>query len=132
MDLLEDRKKDDDMIFRAHVERTLRHHAQKMEQGFASEYAGFKTDAFKDRAYVVDDKSLVFKSAGVLRMADMKRLRKPGTYKNNGPKFRRENRVDAYNRIIMGHFNGIMGDLSYGLTEQIRAELKAELDNKKI
>lgn len=128
MDLLEDRKKDDDMIFRAHVERTLRHHAKKMDQAIQGVVGGFSTDAFSERTFYTDDEFLTYRHAGLLRMVDMKRLTKPKTQ----VKYRRAKVHEAHNRIIMGHFNGIMGDLTYGLTEQIRAELKAELDNKKI
>lgn len=128
MDLLEDRKKDEDIIFRAHVERVLKHHANKIDDAINKVVGGFSTDAFSKRTFTADDTSLSYRHAGLLRFVDMKRLARPGTQ----IKYRRKSVHEAHNRIIMGHFNGIMGDLIYGLTEEVKAELKAKLDNKTI
>ena len=110
--LINDRKGDDSPIFRAHVKRTLKQHAKKMNEKQQGGYSGFSDPAFKGRAYITDGESLQYTHSALYRFVDMKRLRRRGGYEKGGPKYARKNVYDFHNRIIMGRYNGIMKDLS--------------------
>jgi hypothetical protein len=55
------------------------------------------------------------------RLFDMKRRRV------SGRKVQNLNRVLNNNKLIMGHYAGIMGDMTYGLTENVKNNLREEL-----
>lgn len=128
MDLITDRKADDSPIFRAHVERTLKEHARKMDQKQSQGYSGFTNESFKGRSFTTDGDSLTYTQSALYRFVDMKKLRYPGSQNQ----YKRKKVYDFHNRIIMGHYNGIMKDLIYGAAEDVKADMQAKLDNKLI
>ncbi|WP_332031117.1 hypothetical protein [Kaistella sp.] len=133
MDLIADRKADDSPIFRAHVERTLKEHARKMNQKQSQGYSGFTDEAFRGRSFQTDGDSLTYSHSALYRFVDTKKLRLPGGWKKGSNyKYKRQKVYDFHNRIIMGHYNGIMKDLIYGAAEDVKADMQAKLDNKLI
>lgn len=123
MDLIQKRKDDDTPIFRAFVERTLRQHAEKMQRKQDQAMAGFGSCFWKNRNIITDDRSLILKHPTPERFVDMKIRIKDGVKK---PKKHHE----VHNRIIMGHYNGILMDLTYGLTDQVKDQIRKEFDGK--
>ena len=128
MDLLADRKAEDSPIFKAHMERTLKEHARKMNQKQMQGYSGFKDPAFRGRSYSTDGDSLTYTQAALYRFVDMKKLRYPGT----ATQYKRKRVYDFHNRIIMGHYNGIMKDLIYGAAEDVKADLRATIEGNNL
>lgn len=124
MDLIQRRKDDDVPIFRAFAERTLKEHAEKMKQAQDRKMAGFSS-AFWDtqRSIITNAQSLILKHPLPERFVDMKTRAVDGVKK---PKKHHE----VHNRIIMGHYNGIMRDLTYGLTENVKAQIRAEFEGQ--
>ncbi|UJF29900.1 hypothetical protein L0B70_00460 [Kaistella sp. 97-N-M2] len=128
MDLLADRKADDSPIFRAHMERTLKEHARKMDEKQSAGYSVFKDPSFSGRSYSTDGDSLTYTQSALYRFVDMKKLRYPGTQ----TQYKRKKVYDFHNRIIMGHYNGIMKDLIYGAAAEVEADLRSKIDNTNI
>lgn len=125
MDLLADRKANDSPIFRAHMERTLKEHARKMNTKQTAGYSVLKDPSFRGRSYSTDGDSLTYTQAALYRFVDMKKLRYPGTQ----TQYKRKKVYDFHNRIIMGHYNGIMKDLIYGAAAEVEADLRSKIDN---
>lgn len=126
MDLIADRKADDSPIFRAFVERTLKKHARKIDQKQSQGYSAFSDPAFKGRSFATDGESLTYTQAALYRFVDMKKLRYPGSQNQ----YKRKKVYDFHNRIIMGHYNGIMKELIYGASEEVIADLKKNFPNQ--
>ena len=122
MDLLNERKTDELPIFRAFVQRVLKKRAQEIDADITKGMAGFSSDFWQDKNFSTSDVSLVYSHLPVHRFVDMK-VRKVGGKRK--PKKNHE----IHNRIIMGQFAGIQGELTYGLTEQVKEEIKKEIGN---
>ena len=132
MDLVNDRKISDTPIFRAFVERVLKRRSSEIlkEQNKAIEN---RSEVFWGRRSMqTSDISLTYSYLGVHRFMEMSRLRKRNQYEKNGPKFVRLNKVETYNRIIMGNYAGIMNELTYGLTDQMKKMMQDKIDKRQI
>ena len=125
MDLLNERKTDELPIFRAFVQRVLKKRAGEIDADINKGMAGFSSDFWKDKNFTTSDVSLVYSHLPVHRFVDMK-VRKVGGKRK--PKKNHE----IHNRIIMGQFAGIQAELTYGLTEQVKEEIRKEIGNLKI
>lgn len=127
MDLLAERATGTDHpIFKANMERLLKEHAQKMNQSQSEGYSAFSNPAFHGRSFSTDGDSLTYTQSALYRFVDMKKLRYPGTQ----TQYKRSKVYAFHNRIIMGHYNGLMKDLTYGAAEEVKADLIEKLDNK--
>lgn len=122
MDLLNDRKNDELPIFRAFVERVLKKRAGEIDADINKGMAGFSSDFWKDKNFTTSDVSLVYSHLPVHRFVDMK-VRKVG-----GKRTPKKNH-EIHNRIIMGQFAGIQAELTYGLTEQVKEEIRNNIGN---
>jgi hypothetical protein len=122
MDLLNDRKNDELPIFRAFVERVLKKRAGEIDADINKGMAGFSSDFWKDKNFTTSDVSLVYSHLPVHRFVDMK-VRKVG-----GKRTPKKNH-EIHNRIIMGQFAGIQAELTYGLTEQVKEEIRNNIEN---
>lgn len=122
MDLLNDRQNDELPIFRAFVERVLKKRAGEIDADITKGMAGFSSDFWKDKNFTTSDVSLVYSHLPVHRFVDMK-VRKVG-----GKRTPKKNR-EIHNRIIMGQFAGIQAELTYGLTEQVKEEIRNNIEN---
>ena len=125
MDLLNDRKNDELPIFRAFVQRVLKKRAGEIDADINKGMAGFSSDFWKDKNFTTSDVSLVYSHLPVHRFVDMK-VRKVG-----GKRTPKKNH-EIHNRIIMGQFAGIQAELTYGLTEQVKEEIRNNIENIKI
>ena len=125
MDLLKDRKNDELPIFRAFVQRVLKKRAGEIDADINKGMAGFSSDFWKDKNFTTSDVSLVYSHLPVHRFVDMK-VRKVG-----GKRTPKKNH-EIHNRIIMGQFAGIQAELTYGLTEQVKEEIRNNIGNLKI
>lgn len=121
MDVLNEMKGEDLAIFRAYSRRVLQEHADKMDELQREEFSMFESDFWNRRAVISDDKSLIYKHLPQHRFIDMK-TRVVGDRKIS------KRHYDVHNRIIMGHYNGIQMDLTYGLTEQIKEDLRKKFN----
>lgn len=124
-DLLQDRKADDPPIFRAHIERVLKDHAKKMDEAQNKGYSGFKDPSFHGRSFQTDGETLEYTQSALYRFVDMKKLRG----KRSGKQYERNKVYDFHNRIIMGHYNGIMKDGIYGMAEEVKQDLRNTVEN---
>lgn len=123
MDVLNENKNEDVAIFRAHVKRTLQEHSAEMNNEIVSEMAGFTEAFWQDRKITSDEYAIIYQHRPQHRFIDMKYIRV------NGRKVL-QNRHEIHNKIIMTHFNGIQLDLTYGLTEQVKEQLRLQFDGK--
>lgn len=124
MDLLNDRKNDELPIFRAFVQRVLKKRAGEIDADINKGMAGFSSDFWKNKNFTTSDVSLVYSHLPVHRFVDMK-VRKVG-----GKRTPKKNH-EIHNRIIMGQFAGIQAELTYGLTEQVKEEIRNNIENIK-
>lgn len=131
MDVLANKQNDDLPIFRAFCERTLKSHAQKMEEAQKKRMTGFSGDFWEKKSFRTTENSLFYNHLPVHRFNDMKALRGKGGFESGGKKYKRKN-YEIHNRIIMGHYNGIQLDLTYGLTDQVKDDLRAQFAGKNI
>lgn len=118
MDLILNSKNNDLPIFRAHVERTLKKHISKIDEAQKKKMVSFESDFWKERSFFSNDVRLVYTHRPEHRFVDIK-------VRNH--KFKKNHQI--HNRILMGHYSGIMGDLTYGLTENVKADLRKSLKN---
>lgn len=122
MDLIKDRQNDELPIFRAFVERVLKKRAGEIDADINKGMTGFSSDFWKDKNFTTSDVSLVYSHLPVHRFVDMK-VRKVG-----GKRTPKKNH-EIHNRIIMGQFAGIQAELTYGLTEQVKEEIRNNIEN---
>lgn len=122
MDLIKDRQNDELPIFRAFVEKVLKKRAGEIDADINKGMAGFSSDFWKDKNFTTSDVSLVYSHLPVHRFVDMK-VRKVG-----GKRTPKKNH-EIHNRIIMGQFAGIQAELTYGLTEQVKEEIRNNIEN---
>lgn len=122
MDLIKDRQNDELPIFRAFVEKVLKKRAGEIDADINKGMAGFSSDFWQDKSFSTSDVSLVYSHLPVHRFVDMK-VRKVGGKRK--PKKNHE----IHNRIIMGQFAGIQAELTYGLTEQVKEEIRNNIEN---
>lgn len=122
MDLIKDRQNDELPIFRAFVERVLKKRAGEIDADINKGMAGFSSDFWKDKNFTTSDVSLVYSHLPVHRFVDMK-VRKVG-----GKRTPKKNH-EIHNRIIMGQFAGIQAELTYGLTENVKEEIRNNIEN---
>ena len=122
MDLQNDRKNDELPIFRAFVERVLKKRAGEIDADINKGMAGFSSDFWKDKNFTTSDVSLVYSHLPVHRFVDMK------VRKVEGKRTPKKNH-EIHNRIIMGQFAGIQAELTYGLTEQVKEEIRNNIEN---
>ncbi|PIE50759.1 MAG: hypothetical protein CSA38_01985 [Flavobacteriales bacterium] len=118
MNLISDRENDEIPIFRAFVERTLKKKIKEIDKEQRAKMSGFTSDFWKDRSFFSNDVRLVYSHRPEHRFVDMK-------VRNHKKKKHRE----VHNRILMGHYAGIMGELTYGLTESVKENLRQNLKN---
>gem|GEM_PF-6674464 len=62
-----------------------------------------------------------------MRFLDMKK-KLVGTKREDGKLVKRRRQYHIYNRIVFGHFNEIYTHLAYGFTQEVKAQLRADLD----
>lgn len=135
MDVLGNNSDEELAIFRAFVKRTLKEHVDKIDEEQSSKISAFESDNFDGRSFYSSDVSLKYSHRLIHRVAEMKR-RRPRPKKNNQLKpkklikFVKDTQI--HNRILMGNFAGIQGQLTYGLTEAVRNQMKKDLDGKEI
>ena len=61
-----------------------------------------------------------------LRFLDMKKKHQSGKTEK-GKLIKRRRQYHIYNRIIFGHYSEIYTQLAYGFTEEVKAQLRADL-----
>ena len=126
MDVLSKSKNEDLAIFRAFAKRTLKLHANKLKAEQDQIMARFTEDFWKQRKYITSDVSLKYTHNIVNRFVDMKRRTV------RGKKVYNVNRADVHNKLIMKHYNGIKGDLTFGLTEEVKRKMMEDIANSEI
>lgn len=126
MDVLSKSKNEDLAIFRAFAARTLKLHAAKLKADQDNIMGKFSESFWKQRKYITSDVSLKYTHNIINRFVDMKRR----TVK--GRKVYNVERADVHNKLIMGHFNGIKNDLTYGLTEDVKKKMREDIANSGI
>lgn len=125
MDLIADRD-NDKIIFSAFVKRTLKKRADIISKDQDKNMPDFSDKSYTKRSFEVSEDSLIYKHKGLLRFMDMKRL----TYPRSKIKYKRKKVYPVHNTIIMKQYDATMKELTYGLSDSIIAEIKAEFLNK--
>lgn len=124
MDLVGDRD-NEKIIFRAFVRRTLEKRSKIISDAQNNNMPDFKNKSYSKRTFEVSDETLVYRHKGLLRFLDMKRL----TYPKSRIKYNRKRIFAVHNTIIMKQYDATMRELTYGLSDSIISEIKAELQN---
>lgn len=125
MDLINQRRSDDTPIFRAFVERTLKKRSQQITAAQNEQMAGFASGFWKRKYMKNDDTSLIYTHLAAHRFVDMKTRVVKGKRKD-------KNSHEVHNRIIMGNYAGIMNELTFGLTEQMKEMMQKKIDKRQI
>ncbi|AZA93045.1 Uncharacterised protein [Chryseobacterium nakagawai] len=126
MDLLENRKGGERMIFNAFINRTLQAHSKKIYEQQQKNMPPFSDKSYEKRTFAINDNSLIYSHKGILRLMDMKRI----SYPNSNKKYIQKRIYPTYNKVFTAHYNAIMKNLAYNFTDDIISELKNEVGNK--
>lgn len=124
MNLIAERD-NENIIFSAFVKRTLKKRADIISKDQDKNMPDFSDKSYSKRSFEVSEDSLIYKHKGLLRFMDMKRL----TYPRSIIKYNRKKVYPVHNTIIMKQYDATMRELTYGLSDSIIAEIKAELQN---
>lgn len=125
MDLLSQRKNEEIAIFRAFAERTLKQHAERMEASQREAMSGSKSSFWNQLQVNSNDHSIDMRMRPEMRFVDMR-----SRYVKSSKKRITKGYHDVYNKIVMTHYNGILMDLTYGMSEAIVQEMKNSLGIK--
>jgi len=125
MDLIGERD-DDKLIFGAFVRRTLEKRAKIISEVQENNMPNFKNPSYAKRTFEVNNDALTYRHKGILRFLDMKRL----TFPKSRIKYTRKRIFAVHNTVIMKQYNATMMELTYGLSDSVISEIKAELRNK--
>lgn len=125
MDLINDRRSDDTPVFRAYVERVLKKRSKAITAEQNAQIAGFSSGFWKRKHIRSDDTSLIYTHLAAHRFVDMKTRKVDGQKKDK--KYH-----EVHNRILMGNYAGIMNELTYGLTEQMKQMMQEKIDKRQI
>lgn len=125
MDLVNDRKISDTPIFRAFVERVLKKRAKDISAAQNEVLSSFASGFWKRRHFKFDDTNLIYTHLAAHRFVDMKTRKVEGRRKD-------KERHEVHNRIIMGNYAGIMNELTYGLTDQMKKMMQEKIDKRQI
>ncbi|MEI7486276.1 MAG: hypothetical protein WCJ72_02490 [Chryseobacterium sp.] len=124
MDLIGDRD-NEKIIFSAFVKRTLQKRGKIISDSQDKNMPDFSNKSYSKRSFEVSEDSLIYKHKGLLRFLDMKRL----TYPRSKIKYTRKKVFAVHNTIIMKQYDATMKELTYGLSDSILAEIKAEIQH---
>lgn len=124
MDLIADRS-NEKIIFRSFVKRTLKKRADIISNHQDKNMPDFSDKSYSKRTFEVSEELMIYKHKGLLRFMDMKRL----TYPRSKIKYKRKKVYPVHNTIIMKQYDATMKELTYGLSDSIIADIKAELQN---
>lgn len=125
MDVISNNSGTDTPIFRANLERILKRRAGEIDTAQSRGYAAFKNPSFRGRSFSTDGDSIVYSHSALYRFVDMKKLRYPGT----NTQYRRNKVYAFHNRILMGHYNGLMKELIFTAGFEIQENLRSTIDN---
>lgn len=119
MDLLANRTNGDDTILKARFIRLkLQETAKEIDKIQNKRMNGFNSAFWKDRTFSVTDNQMDLELLKVHRFLDMRtRTKKDGT-KN------KKKAYSVYNKVIMGQYNQLTRELSYGFTEEVKHLLR--------
>lgn len=118
MDLLSSRS-EDDVLKGRFVRKVLSEAAKDIDQAqrqLMSE-RGFESADWNDRQFVVSDTSLEYTHLKKHRFVDMRTREKDGAK-------RPKKSHPVHNRIIFGHYNNIIRELTVGFTQEVRDQIK--------
>jgi hypothetical protein len=107
----------DDVLEGRFIRRTMQIAATDINQAQVK-YMGFSNPNWiTGRSFQASDSALNYSQFLKHRFVDMKKIsKKMKQYKKKSH--------PIYNRIIWGHYNNIIRELSFGFTEAVKAELK--------
>ena len=125
MSLLDRRNTSAGIIEQRFITATLNKTGKDILADSKREQKGFTNAKWNHVSANASDNTLTYEHLPRHRFVDMK-VRKVGGKRK--PKKNHE----IHNRIIMGQFAGIQGELTYGLTEQVKEQIKKEIGNLKI
>lgn len=125
MDLINDRQINDTPIFRAFVERTLKKRSKEITAAQNEAMSGFAQGFWKRKHIKSDDTNLVYTHLAAHRFVDMKTRKVKGLRKN-------KDYHEVHNRILMGNYAGIMNELTYGLTENMKKMMQEKIDKRQL
>ena len=125
MDLINERRSDDTPVFRAFVERTLKKRSKAIAAAQNEAMSGFSEGFWKRKHIKSDDTSLIYTHLAAHRFVDMKVRKVKGVR-------RTKDSHEIHNRILMGNYAGIMNDLTYGLTEDMKKMMQEKIDKRQI
>ncbi|SFU49174.1 hypothetical protein SAMN05216480_10550 [Pustulibacterium marinum] len=78
---------------------------------------GFSDENWQERSFASSDKGIVYTHLGRHRFVDMRT-------RNTQEGKRRKKNHPIHNKIIFGHYNNLIRELSFGFTEAVKEELR--------
>ena len=125
MGLIDNRKGDLGVIEGRFIKHVLDDQAGEILKDSKKAMKGFKSAKWSKNKMVVDANTLTYDTIAATRFVDMK------TRKVKGRKKDKESH-EIHNRIIMGNYAGIMNELTYGLTDQMKKMMQDKIDKRQI
>lgn len=111
------RNSEDSILKGRYLRKVLRERGNDINQEVGKRTNSFSSSIWSRRGISLTDDTLTYKSTKVHRFLDMKR-------RNTKDGKKRKKNYPIHNKIIMGQYSQIVKDLSYGYTEEIKAQLR--------
>lgn len=107
----------DDILKGRFVRMQLQKTANDIQEAQEKKMVGFNSAFWNDRAFSVTDNELNYEHLKVHRFVDMRTRAK-----KDGSKVKKKSYA-IHNRIVMGNYNNLVRELSFGFTDEVKAQL---------
>ena len=119
MNLLDTRTDSDKVIEGRFVKHTLEEAGRKLLQAQGNAMTGMRSAFWQNRSISVTDNVMKYQHLKQHRYLDMRTRAQA-----DGTKTKKKSRV-IHNKIVMGHYAGIVKELSFGFTDAIKQQFAA-------
>ena len=134
MSILDNRNTDDKIVEGRFVEQVLRDQAASILKDSRREMRGFSQAKWRNVKMSVDKSSLSYQHLAVHRFVDMK-TRKSSNYSAGTRKMRsgkqKKKNYPIHNKVIYQHKRFIIKRLSFGFTDEVKAQFRALVESEK-
>ncbi len=116
-----DRNSEDSILKGRYLRKVMRERGEEINKEVGKRTSSFSSSLWSRRGISLTDDTLTYQSTKVHRFVDMK------TRTTQEGKKRKKN-YPIHNKIIMGQYSQMVKDLSFGYTEEIKAQLRTMQD----
>jgi hypothetical protein len=107
----------DKQIEKRFIKSSLEQTAKKISADVYKKTASFRSTFWKANSFSSSDDTMVYNHSIKNRFVDMR------TRNKQGVKVKKKSHV-VHNRIVMGNYSGLVRELSFGFTEEIKQKFR--------